>query len=309
MLTIVIDTNDHCRSLESLLRNRYYRAPSAYLRQLARSGKVAVNGAVADIGMQLRLGDTVTLRESARLLQLQTKGVPPLDILHEDDRLLALNKPSGLAVHRTAEDGEDTLLDRARQFFAEAGVPVTPRPVNRLDRGTSGAVILAKGGTAAGIFGRMVKEVGLAKLYLAIAEGELPAGGRLDLPVDGKESSTLYQRLLGGTGWSVLAVWPLTGRMHQIRRHLAATGAPVMGDRRYGSRTLMPGGAFALHSFRTAFVHPESGQKVQLTAPIPPSFTGLLERLAPGQLDSFLTLVADLAPLEPQVPGSEGDTP
>jgi 23S rRNA pseudouridine955/2504/2580 synthase len=305
MRTITIDSYDHCRSLESLLRTRYLRAPSAYLRQLAKGGKVSVNGTSADIAMLLRLGDEVTIRESARLVQLQTKGAPLLDILHEDDRILALNKPPGLAIHRTAEDGEDTLVDRARQFFTEGGVPVTPRPVNRLDRGTSGAVILAKGGAAAGMFGRMVKETGLAKLYLAIAEGDLPAEGRLDMAVDGKESVTLFRRLLRGKGWCAVALWPLTGRMHQIRRHLSAAGAPVMGDRRYGSRTLIAGGAFCLHSFRTVFVHPETGQRVELTAPFPSSFTRVLERLAPGQLNSFLTIVADVLPLEPQPTGDQ----
>jgi hypothetical protein len=82
--------------------------------------------------------------------------------------------------------------------------------------------------------------------------------------------------------------------MHQIRRHLAAAGAPVMGDRRYGSRTPMPAGVFCLHSFRTVFVHPESGQPVELSAPVPPAFIAMLERLAPGELDHYLAIIADI---------------
>jgi 23S rRNA pseudouridine955/2504/2580 synthase len=309
MRSIPIDASDHCRSLESLLRNRYFRASSSYLRQLARGGKVQVNGKAAGIDVLLRCGDTVTVRESARLLQLQTGGIPLLDILLEDERIIAVNKPAGMAVHRTAESDDETLLDRAGRYFAEAGVPVTPRPVNRLDRGTSGAVILAKGGAAAGMFGRMVKEVGLEKLYLALAGGELAAEGSIDLPVDGKESLTHYRRLLGGRGWSAVALRPVTGRMHQIRRHLAAAGAPVMGDRRYGSRILLPAGVFCLHSFRTSFAHPESGRRVELSAPVPAAFIAMLEQLAPGELDRFLALIADIDLAAFPQPTLEGELP
>lgn len=306
MRTLAIGPADHCRSLESLLRNLLPLAPTAYLRQLVRRGKVTINGLQAEPTTLVLQGDSVQLRESGRTASLLTASPPSVDILYEDDRIMALNKPSGLAVHRTAEHGDQTLLDFAARFCQERGAPLPLRPVNRLDRGTSGAIILAKGGTAAGIFGRLVRGVGLSKLYLALVEGELPADGRIDLPVEGKESVTLFRVLGRGRGWAFVALWPLTGRMHQLRRHLAAVGAPVMGDRRYGSPTSMPDGVFCLHSFRTTFIHPETGRRVELTAPLPGSFTTLLQELAPAQAEALVAPLACLLPLEQ--PNTPDDT-
>jgi 23S rRNA pseudouridine955/2504/2580 synthase len=308
MRTLAIGPADHCRSLESLLRNLLPQAPTAYLRQLVRRGKVTVNGLQSEPTTLVLRGDSVQLRESGRTASLLTASPPTVDILYEDDRIMALNKPSGLAIHRTAEQGDQTLLDRAARFCEERGTPLPLRPVNRLDRGTSGAVILAKGGAAAGIFGRLVRDVGLSKLYLALVEGDLPPDGRIDLPVEGKESTTLFRVLGRGRGWAFVALWPLTGRMHQLRRHLAAVGAPVTGDRRYGSGTMLPDGAFCLHSFRTAFIHPETGRKVELSAPLPAAFIGILEGLSPGPVAPLLDTLACLLPLEqqPLAPDTKG---
>jgi 23S rRNA pseudouridine955/2504/2580 synthase len=150
----------------------------------------------------------------------------------------------------------------------ERGTACKLYPVNRLDRGTSGTVILAKSSSAAGIFGRQVKETGLEKLYLALVEGLPPGSGSICEPLDDKESETRFTILLPGNGCTLLAVVPISGRMHQIRRHLEMIGHPVLGDKRYGSHELPDYEGFALHSFKTVLIRPDFGP-LSVCAPLP----------------------------------------
>jgi 23S rRNA pseudouridine955/2504/2580 synthase len=150
-------------------------------------------------------------------------------------------------------------------------------PVNRLDRGTSGAVIMAKSSSSAGIYGRQVKESGLDKLYLALVTGIPPENGVITEPLDDKESETRYRILLQGRENALLAVTPISGRTHQIRRHLEAIGHPVVGDKRYGGGELDDYNGFALHSFRTLVVRPEAGP-LTVCAPLPEELLELCSR-------------------------------
>ena len=169
-------------------------------------------------------------------------------------------------------------------------------PVNRLDRGTSGAVILAKSSSSAGIYGRQVKETGLDKLYLALVWGTSDDSGVINEPLDDKESETRYRTVLAGESCSLLAVTPISGRMHQIRRHLAATGHPVVGDKRYGGGDMPELSGFALHSFRTAMALAESGE-LTVRAPVPDEMLTLCEQRGIGR-GSLLETVFRLAQRE-----------
>jgi 23S rRNA pseudouridine955/2504/2580 synthase len=166
-------------------------------------------------------------------------------------------------------------------------------PVNRLDRGTSGAVILAKSSSSAGIYGRQVKETGLDKLYLALAWGTPDTSGIITEPLDGKESETRYTILLAGDNCSLLAVTPISGRMHQIRRHLLAAGHPVVGDKRYGGGDMPELPGFALHSFRTVLVLADTEQ-LTVCAPLPDELLQLCEQRGIGS-DGLLETVYRLA--------------
>jgi len=295
MLTFTITESDHCRTVESFLRNLLPSAPFAYLGKLVRGGHLALNGLPATPDTLLVSGDAVTLKESNRTLELMAAAPPSLDILFEDDRIVVVNKPPGLPVHRTAED-EQTLADVAEQFLADRGTPVKLRPVNRLDRGTSGATILAKSATSAGIFGRLVKETGLGKLYLAVADGKLPVEGTIDAPLEGKEAQTQFRTLFQGHGAALLLVTPVTGRMHQIRKHLALTGHPVRGDRRYRGAPLTDYAGHCLHAFMVSFSHPVTGEEIVIHAPLPAGLLDQLRRLSgeffPPLLRSLPTLSA-----------------
>ena len=267
MLTYIITPCDHCRRLESFLRTLLPTAASGYPRKLIKSGAVKLNGAPSTPDTILACDDTVTLKESATLTALLREERPALDILYEDDQVVIVNKPAGLAMHRTAEL-EDDLVERGSAYMEQRATACKLYPVNRLDRGTSGTVILAKSSSSAGIYGRQVKESGLDKLYLALVEGLPPGSGSICEPLDGKESETRYSVLLPGNDCTLLAVVPISGRMHQIRRHLEIIGHPVLGDKRYGSHDLPDYEGFALHSFKTVMIRPDSGP-LTVCAPLP----------------------------------------
>ena len=273
MLTHIIESCDHCRRLESFLRTLMPTAASAYPRKLIKSGAVKLNGNPATADTFVYLSDSVTLKESATLTAMLRTDRPALDMLYEDDQIVIVNKPAGLAMHRTAEL-EDDLVELGMAYMSWRGTPCKLYPVNRLDRGTSGTVILAKSSSSAGIYGRQVKETGLDKLYLALVEGVAPKSGVIDLALDDKESETRYELLAAGSDCSLLVVLPISGRMHQIRRHLESIGHPVVGDKRYGSHELAEYEGFALHSFKTTLLRPDD-TPLTVCAPLPENLLAL----------------------------------
>ncbi len=294
MLTYVITPFDHCRSVDSFLRNLLQTATAGYLHKLLKSGHVALNDTPAAGSEILRLGDTVSMKESAKTASLLHKRLTDLDILHEDDHLLVVNKAPGLAVHKAAEDMGRNLVALAGHHLSLRGVACRLRPVNRIDRGTSGCVILAKSSTAAGMFGRFVKETGLGKVYLAAVSGRLGDEGTIDLPLDGKESLTRYRTLARGGGGSIAAVYPVSGRMHQIRRHLAAYGHPILGDRRYGGPELETYPGHCLHAFVTALRHAADDRELFIRAPLPSGLQSLMAGIAGPRWPELLASLPDL---------------
>ncbi|HIJ88070.1 MAG TPA: RluA family pseudouridine synthase [Desulfuromonadales bacterium] len=276
MLSYTITHLDHCRRVESYLRTLMPTSPFGYARKLIKSGAARCNGSIVAPDSLLAYHDSVTLKESGTTTGYITSTRPVLDILYEDGLILIANKPAGLPMHRTAEC-EENLVDVGQSYMIERTTPCKLYPVNRLDRGTSGAVILAKSSSSAGIYGRQVKETGLDKLYLALVWGTPEGRGVITEPLDEKESETRYHSLLAGENCALLAVTPISGRMHQIRRHLAATGHPVIGDKRYGGGDLPALAGFALHSLRTSLTLSESGV-LTVCAPLPDELLNLCEQ-------------------------------
>jgi RluA family pseudouridine synthase len=302
MLIYTITETDHCRSAESFLRNLMPAAPCAYLRKLVTSGHLAVNRVPLSRDTLLRLGDTITLKESSKTTAFLTNRKPALDIIYEDQWVIIFNKPPGLAMHRSAEGDERNLVDLGGVLLTgRDGFPGKLRPVNRLDRGTSGAVIMAKSPSAAGLFGTYVMEEGLVKVYLAVVQGKLPKEGTYNQSLEGKEAVTCFRLLFQGDNSALVAAFPVTGRMHQIRQHFRGNGHPIVGDRRYGG-TILPGyEGFLLHSFRTSFVHPATGEEVIVSAPLPDGFLAQLRKLA-GEF--YPPVLQELSDLPPEFPGS-----
>jgi 23S rRNA pseudouridine955/2504/2580 synthase len=135
----------------------------------------------------------------------------------------------------------------------------------------------------------------LGNIYLAVVMGQVESEGEIDLPLEGKESLTRYRRIFQGRYDAVVAVYPVTGRTHQIRKHFSAFGHPVVGDKRYGGLVVKGLGGHALHAFAVCFPHPGTGQSMTVYAPMPQGLLSLLRQIAE---DNFTELLAGLTGLE-----------
>lgn len=208
----------------------------------------------------------------------------PLDILYEDDHLLVLNKAGGIPVHPGPDHHEDTLGNFLTYYYHSKGENHLFRPVNRLDKGTSGLMCVAKHSYAAQMLSDALHSEHFHRSYLAICEGHpSPCDGIISAPIgrldgsviartvrpDGKESLTRYQVLSAGSDRSLIHVIPETGRTHQIRVHMAYIGHPLLGDFLYGNEDHNLIDRPALHSAYLRFRHPITGNELEFQTPLP----------------------------------------
>jgi 23S rRNA pseudouridine1911/1915/1917 synthase len=247
------------------------------VKDLLRSGRVHVNGiSVTRHDHALTPTDRVTL----------AREKPPSDlvIVHDDDAIVAIDKPSGLLTVATDSEKDDTAFARLA-----AQLPARPFVVHRLDRGTSGLLLFAKSAAVRDVLQRGWEQV--EKTYLAVVEGTPPhASGRVEnyliegtnlrvraksFPCDGGQRAvSRYHVLSQRGGRSLVELVIETGRKHQIRVHLAGLGCPVVGDADYGAKT-DPARRLGLHAARLAFPHPTTRERIELGSPLP----AVLQRL------------------------------
>ena len=208
----------------------------------------------------------------------------PFPVVYEDEDMIIVNKPAGMAVHPSMNHYDDTLANAAAYYFGEKGESFTYRCINRLDRDTSGLVILAKHIVSSSILYKQMTERSICREYLAIVQGDDISGeGTVDLPIGRKEGSVIerkidwthgecavthYKVLEKKEGMCLLALHLDTGRTHQIRVHMKEIGHPLIGDFLYNPEDNRMGRQ-ALHSYRLSFRHPITGDKMEFTAPLP----------------------------------------
>jgi RluA family pseudouridine synthase len=289
MLTYQISATDHVRRIDSFLRNLMPAAPPSYLRKLIKGGNIIINGGICSSGAILVLSDTVSIKETSKTRIFLANRLSAPDILFEDERIVILNKPAGIPVHRSAEHGGENLVEHATLYFqARDNRTIKLYPVNRLDKGTSGAVITAKSSAIAGAFGKMFQEVLVEKRYLAFIAGGMHEEGVIDYPLDGKEAVTAFQTLFQGDKASLLMARPLTGRTHQIRRHFALVNHPLIADKRYGGKSLPGFNNEVLHALKLSFQDPSTGDDRTIFAPPTPGF---LQNMATLAGDSYISLL------------------
>ncbi len=221
----------------------------------------------------------------------------PCPVLHEDEDLLVVDKPAGLVVHPAVGHDQDTLVNALVAAFPDllAAFPDSRRPgiVHRLDRDTSGLILVARKAEAAASLEAQFKARSVEKTYLSLVRGiPSPAEGIVDAPIgrdpmqrqrmaalaEGKPARTTYRVLASAHGYSLVEARPHSGRTHQIRVHLAALGHPVAGDRVYGKRDRRIARQ-ALHAWRLSFEHPGSGVFQTFESPLPEDFTRALTEL------------------------------
>jgi 23S rRNA pseudouridine955/2504/2580 synthase len=295
--TVTVRPEDGAGRLDRWFRRHYPGLSHGRLEKLLRTGQVRVDG------KRVRAGDPVTPGQVIRVPPLEepskpppARPVPPQDeellrrlVLYRDDNAIVLNKPAGLAVQGGSKTGRhvDGLLDTLRFDSDER-----PRLVHRLDKDTSGVLLVARSPAAAAFFTSAFREKTTRKIYWAAVVGlpKLPRG-RIDLALakgigrggermqvddeDGKNAVTYY-RVIDHTGGraSWLALLPITGRTHQLRAHCAALGTPILGDGKYGDATAHLAGVVAaaglhLHA-RSLEIPSPAGGLLRVTAPLPP---------------------------------------
>lgn len=293
-----VDTESADQRLDNFLFRELKGVPKSHVYRLIRSGQVRVNKGRAAAATRLVAGDVVRvppLRRPSPEARTSSRAVPArvFDILHEDDVLLAVNKPAGVAVH----GGSGISFGVIEQLRAARPQARLLELVHRLDRGTSGVLLVAKRRSALRALQQQFRERRVGKTYLVLVLGQwperlriidqplhkflLPSGERrvAVAPADdaaARAAVTLVQVRQRWPDYTLLQVRIKTGRTHQIRVHLAAQGCPVVGDEKYGqfdlNKRLHRRGLkrMFLHAWRLQFTHPRSGETVELEAPLPP---------------------------------------
>lgn len=278
--------------LEDFLLRKFRTLSKMYLREAVRDGACAVNGRHENRGYKLLPNDFVEIEiDFERQTSLQPERFP-LEIVHEDDAILVVNKPPGMLVHPTLKVRTGTLLnalafylnDKPKSDGETNEQHIRAGLIHRLDKDTSGLMVVSKNARAHRILASHFQRKLVEKRYFALVEGVVAADcGRIDAPIgrfeaekiwniktDGKKSITNFWVKARSSERTLLELEPVTGRTNQLRIHLAHAGHPIVGDEKYGGR---PFTRMCLHAFRLAFKHPNNSEKLVFETVIPAEFT------------------------------------
>lgn len=271
-----------------------------------RPDGITVNGLHRTVRYRLQPGDllAVAAEDTAENEDLLPVDLP-LAILYEDEDLVVPAKPANMPTHPSRDHYDDTVANALAFRYASLGGSFVFRPINRLDRNTSGLLLIARNKLSAGRLTRSMQEGKIRKTYLALLEGELLENeGRIDRCLhrtaqsiilrevcspdapDAAPSLTEYRVLARGNGHTLVLASPITGRTHQLRVHFASIGHPILGDDLYGRESnRIP--RHALHAYTLTFPHPSTEECMTLLAPLPEDMRVLVKELFPSVISEI----------------------
>lgn len=312
---LTVDSESAGQRLDQFLSASVPELSRAILQRAIKAGGVLVNGAGAKRSTKLRDGDRVEVRELATPPPGPEPQAIPIDVLYEDEHLAVINKEAGMIVHPARGHWDGTLASAVAYHFgqlSELGGPTRPGIVHRLDRDTSGAIVIAKNDQIHAQLAEQFKARTVEKQYLAIVVGTPDRDNdMIDAPIgdhpshrekkairaghtSSRDAQTFYTVEERFAGFALVNAHPKTGRTHQIRLHFAHVGHPVLCDRLYGSRSEVTAGQLnrshpesesvvlrrqALHARRLTITHPVMKSLLQVDAPIPQDIAEVLSAL------------------------------
>lgn len=287
VIEILVDASRAGRSVKDILRNDL-RVSAAILTQLKKEKDgILLGGNPVFATEKVRAGErlTITIRDGiSRMEQAEI----PLSVLYEDEDVIVLNKPRNMPTHPSQNHHGDTLANALVGYFA--GQNFIFRAITRLDKDTSGVVLVAKNPLSGAILVEDMKLGRIRKEYMAVTNGTPnPPSGRLEAPIkrkaesivlrcvspDGREAITQYETILEKGGFSLVRLIPLTGRTHQLRVHMSYLGCSIYGDDLYGAPQKEE--ATRLHCGNLRFIHPIIGEKITIEAPLPEDMISLVK--------------------------------
>ena len=292
ILTHTVSPEEEGRMVKGILRGSLQLSYTLLKSLKWRENAILLNGQSVHVNAIVHAGDVVSVAFSERTPRedLYCENTAAPDIVYEDEDLLVLNKPAGVAMHPKADDAAAPSL--AAMLTGYLGEGSVPHCVSRLDKGTSGLLIAAKSGYVHDRLRRALHSSELRREYRAVAVGQVtPPRGVIDAPIgradgsiirrcvreDGLVSRTKYEVLQTTERFTLLRLRPETGRTHQLRVHMAYLGHPLAGDWLYGTEDKNLIARPALHSYELWFTQPVTGQEMHFTASIPQDMQRLLE--------------------------------
>ena len=283
-LDYIIKSNDAYSTVKEVLK-AYFRVSDRLLLKLKKSNKILLNDTITNVNSVVHLNDKVSfildfVEDNSNIVGTKMK----LNIIYEDDSYIVLNKPAGIPVHPSMDHYTDSLSNGLKYYFETIGLKRKLRPINRLDKNTSGLVIFAKNEYIQEALVKQMKDNSFYKEYIAICEGKFDKESDIiNAPIKRKENS-IIERCVNSNGdyaitkyevlqynqndnYSVIKCILETGRTHQIRVHMQFIGHPILGDTLYGNSSNFINRQ-ALHSYIISFNHPINKNKVTYMTPL-----------------------------------------
>jgi len=296
---IIIPSHGVDERLDVFLCSRIAGLSRAQVQRLIEKGLVRVDGFEKKSSYRLRENERVELFYAPPLKERVEPEDFPLDVIHADDHMIVVNKPSGIIVHPGAKQRSHTLVNALVYHFPElarVGPEDKPGLVHRLDKDTSGVLLVARTPQAYLELQKQFKTRKVEKLYLGLVWGKVPRaegeiswaigrhtrhGGRMSVKSrKPRPAETHFRVKKRFKDLTLLEIRPVTGRTHQIRVHLSASGYPIVGDPQYGQRKpKLRSPRLFLHAHQISINHPGSGLRIQFTAPLPADLDSFLAKL------------------------------